>query len=167
VHLVAHPVGHTALHEIKKVVGVRWWVEGDIKGFFDHVDHEVMLKILGKRITDQRFLHLVGQFLKAGYVEDRRYHQTYSGTPQGGHLSPILSNIYLNELDQAVAAFAATFNTGTKRKLTKEYNRVQALKGTAKKKARLTGDWSKYKTLRKKLLSLPTTNPQDPEFRRL
>jgi retron-type reverse transcriptase len=146
---------HTALHEIKKMVGVRWWVEGDIKGFFDHVDHEVMLKILGKRMTDQRFLHLVGQFLKAGYVEDWRYHQTYSGTPQGGNLSPILSNIYLNVLDQAVAAYATTFNAGTKRKLAKEYNRVQTLKGTTKKKARLTGDWSRYKALRKKLLSLP------------
>lgn len=76
---------HTALAEVKKMTGIRWWVEGDIKGFFDHVNHETMLRILRKRITDQRFLHLIDQFLKAGYVEDWRYHQTYSGTPQGGN----------------------------------------------------------------------------------
>jgi retron-type reverse transcriptase len=71
---------HTALAEVKKIVGIRWWIEGDIKGFFDHVNHDTMLRILNKRITDQRFLHLIKQLLTAGYVEDWRYHQTYSGT---------------------------------------------------------------------------------------
>ena len=74
--------------------------KGDSEGFFDNVHHDTLLRILSKRITDKRFLHLIGQFLKAGYVEDWRYHQTYSGVPQGGTLSPILSNIYLNELDR-------------------------------------------------------------------
>ncbi len=86
---------HTALEQIKnEMYGVRWWVEGDIKGFFDNVSHDTLVTILSKRITDRRFLHLIGQFLKAGYVEDWRYHQTYSGGPQGGNLSPVLSNIY-------------------------------------------------------------------------
>ena len=66
------------------MTGTRWWVEGDIKGFFDNMNRETLLRILGKRITDQRFLHLIGQLLKAGYVEDWRYHHTYSGVPQGG-----------------------------------------------------------------------------------
>lgn len=95
--------------------GVRWWVEGDIKGFFDHVNHDTLLSILSQRITDKRFLHLIGQFLKAGYVEDWRYHQTDSGVPQGGTLSPVLSNIYLDELDRARATKIAEFNRGKER----------------------------------------------------
>ena len=80
---------HTALEQIKnEMYGVRWWVEGDIKGFFDNVSHDILLTTLSKRITDKRFLHLIEQFLKAGYVEDWRQHQTYSGVPQGGNLTP-------------------------------------------------------------------------------
>ena len=83
---------HTALEQIKnEMYGVRWWVEGDIKGFFDNVSHDTLITILSKRITDKRFLHLIEQFLKAGYVEDWRQHQTYSGVPQGGNLSPLLA----------------------------------------------------------------------------
>src|SRR3989442_13933337 len=67
-------------------------------------------------LTDKRFLHRIGQFLKAGYMEEWRYHQTYSGVPQGGTLSPILSNIYLNELDQMMAKKIAEFHQGKKRK---------------------------------------------------
>jgi group II intron reverse transcriptase/maturase len=158
---------HTALAEVKKIVGIRWWVEGDIKGFFDHVNHDTMLRILNKRITDQRFLHLIKQFLKAGYVENWRYHQTYSGTPQGGNLSPVLSNIYLNELDQAIADKKAECDTGKTRKINQEYKSLASQKVRAKKRARATGDWSKYKQLQKQLLRVKTTDPQDPHFRRI
>ncbi len=158
---------HTALAEVKKTVGIRWWVEGDIKGFFDHVNHDTMLRILNKRITDQRFLHLIDQFLKAGYVEDWRYHQTYSGTPQGGNLSPVLSNIYLNELDQVIASKKAEFDRGKERKINQEYKNLANQKYRAKKHARLRGDWSKYKQLQKRMLHVKTTDPQDPNFRRL
>ena len=158
---------HTALAEVKKIVGIRWWVEGDIQGFFDHVNHDTMLRILNKRIADRRFLHLIDQFLKAGYVEDWRYHQTYSGTPQGGNLSPVLSNIYLNELDQAIAAKKAEFDRGEERKINQEYKNLANQKNRAKKRARLTGDWSKYKQLQKRMLQVKTTDPQDPNFRRL
>jgi group II intron reverse transcriptase/maturase len=158
---------HTALAEIKKVVGIRWWVEGDIKGFFEHVNHDTMLRILHKRITDQRFLHLIQQLLKAGYVEDWRYYQTYSGTPQGGNLSPVLSNIYLHELDQALATKKAEFETGKARKKTHEDRSLESKKYRAKKKAQRTGDWSRYKQLQKQMLRVKTTEPQDPHFRRL
>ncbi len=112
---------HTALEQIKnEMYGVRWWVEGDIKGFFDNVSHDILLTILSKPITDKRFLHLIEQFLKAGYVEDWRQHQTYSGVPQGGNLSPLLANIYLHELDQTMAKKIAEFHKGTDRKRTNE-----------------------------------------------
>jgi group II intron reverse transcriptase/maturase len=159
---------HTALEQIKQeMYGVRWWVEGDIKGFFDHVSHDTLISILSQRITDKRFLHLIGQFLKAGYVEDWRYHQTYSGVPQGGNLSPVLANIYLNELDQIMAKKIAEFNKGADRKRTHEYQQISAKVARAKKKARKTGDWTRYKALRKEMLKTQAKDPQDPDYRRL
>ena len=98
---------HTALERVKRLQGVRWWVEGDIHGFFEHLQHDTLLRILSKRITDKRFLHLIGQFLKAGYIEADVKYDTYSGTPQGGNLSPLLANIYLHELDTAIASETA------------------------------------------------------------
>jgi retron-type reverse transcriptase len=100
-------------------------VEGDIKGFFDHVHHDTLLRILNKRITDKRFLYLIQQFLQAGYVEDWRFHQTYSGVPQGGNLSPLLSNLYLNELDQIMERRRIAFNKGTVRKERREYHNAE------------------------------------------
>src|SRR6266568_4064587 len=121
---------HTALAAVKREMnGVRWWVEGDIKGFFDNVKHDTLLSILSKRITAKRFLHLIGQFLKAGYVEDWRYPQTYSGVPQGGALSPVLSNIYLNELHRTLPTQIAAVNRGKARLLRREYNRLRAAVG--------------------------------------
>src|SRR2546425_10067600 len=144
---------HTALEAVRREMqGVRWWVEGDIKGYFDNVNHDTLLRILSKRITDKRFLHLIGQFLKAGYVEDWRYHQTYSGVPQGGTLSPILSNIYLDELDRAMANKIAQFNRGKTRKLAGEYRRLSGVVCYAKKRARATGRWQSYKALRQQML---------------
>ena len=159
---------HTALEAVKREMnGVRWWVEGDIKGYFDNVDHDTLLSILSKRITDKRFLHLIGQFLKAGYMEEWRYHQTYSGVPQGGTLSPILSNIYLNELDQMMAKKTAEFHQGKKRKEQRDYRYHNKRIYRAKQKARKTGDWSAYKALKREQLKMEATDPQDPDYKRL
>ncbi len=94
---------HTALWEIDQHwMGTAWFIEGDIKGCFDNIDHEVMLSILAEKLHDNRLLRLIASLLKAGYLEDWRYHSTLSGTPQGGVVSPILANIYLDQLDQFV-----------------------------------------------------------------
>jgi group II intron reverse transcriptase/maturase len=159
---------HRALEQIKtEMTGTRWWVEVDIKGFFDHVNHETLLSILSRRISDTRFLHLIGQLLKTGYVEDWRYHQTYSGVPQGGNLSPLLANVYLNELDQAITTKMARFNKGKARKESREYQWISRKVDAAKKQARRTGEWTAYKALRKIKLQAPSSDPQDPEYRRL
>lgn len=80
-----HRSCHAALEQIQTCfTGAKWFVEGDIKGFFDAIDHEIMVKILSERIKDERFLRLIRKFLRAGYMEDWKYHGTYSGTPQGG-----------------------------------------------------------------------------------
>src|SRR6266496_3781454 len=159
---------HTALEQIKnEMYGVRWWVEGDIKGFFENVSHDTLITILSKRITDKRFLHLISQLLKAGYVEDWRYHQTYSGVPQGGNLSPILANTYLNELDQMIERRIKEFNRGKARKKNREYHAVNVAVSVAKKRARATGDWTRHKALQKRMLSLQPSDQQDPNYRRL
>ncbi|MHB8628841.1 MAG: reverse transcriptase domain-containing protein [Aggregatilineales bacterium] len=158
---------HTALSEVKQMNGVRWWVEGDIQGFFDNLNHTTLLRILNQRIIDKRFLHLIDQFLIAGYIEDWQYHRTYSGTPQGGNLSPILANIYLNELDQRIATKITEFNTGKKRQELPDYSRITHQKREAKVKARRTGDWTRHRALTKQQTRMPATDPQDPNFRRM
>jgi len=95
-----HRSCHTALSQIKNTwKGLVWCIEGDIKGFFDNISHTGLISILEKKIEDRRFLRLLHNALKCGYVEDWKFHVTYSGTPQGGIVSPVLSNIYLNELE--------------------------------------------------------------------
>jgi group II intron reverse transcriptase/maturase len=158
---------HTALAQVKRMSGTKWWVEGDIKSFFDNLDHDVLLRVLSQRITDKRFLHLIEQLLRAGYVEDWKHHESYSGTPQGGNLSPVLSNIYLNELDRQMEAKIAGFNTGRQRRLTPEYSQVANRRQWAGKKARRSGDWREHRTLTRQLLDTPASDPQDPDFRRL
>ena len=92
---------HTALYQIKSTCrGTNWVIEGDITGCFDHIDHEILLKILSKKIDDGRFLELIRKFLKAGYLEFNQKYNSLSGTPQGGIISPILANIYLHEFDK-------------------------------------------------------------------
>ena len=109
---------HTALKYVQKYfTGTKWFVEGDIKGCFDNVDHHVLIAILRKRIADEHFIGLLWKFLKAGYMEDWNYHNTYSGTPQGSIISPILANIYMNELDSYMAEYAEKFNCGNRRKI--------------------------------------------------
>ena len=115
---------HTALQYVQKnFTGVKWFVEGDIKGCFDHVDHHVLVNILRRRIQDEHFIGLIWKFLKAGYMEDWVYHNTYSGTPQGSIISPILANIYLNELDVFMAQYAQTFRQGYKRRINPAYKK--------------------------------------------
>lgn len=158
---------HTALAQVRVMNGVRWWVEGDIVGFFDNLSHDTLLSILKQRIVDQRFLHLIEQFLKAGYLEDWQYHKTYSGTPQGGNLSPVLSNIYLNELDWYMEKVKAEFEKGGRRKESREYKCISTRCLRAKKKAQETGDWQRYKELAAQVRTMPACEAQDPDFRRM
>lgn len=90
---------HTALQEIQVWKGTRWFIEGDISQYFDTIDHKILLEILARNIHDGRFIRLVSNMLEAGYLEEWKFKQTISGVPQGGVISPILANIYLNEFD--------------------------------------------------------------------
>ncbi|MFC1961218.1 reverse transcriptase domain-containing protein [Chloroflexota bacterium] len=93
----------TALEQIRTTWhGTRWFIEADIQGCFDNIRHETILELLGRSIQDNRFLKLIKEMLRAGYMDDWQYHRTYSGTPQGGVVSPLLANIVLHELDEAI-----------------------------------------------------------------
>ena len=125
---------HTALHQIQRVwTGVKWFCEFDIKSFFDSVDHEILVGLLERKIDDRRFIKLIKGMLKAGYLEEWQYHQTYSGCPQGGIISPILSNLYLHELDQFVAELANQFNRGKSRPIDPRYHKVMNAKHRLRK----------------------------------
>ena len=107
---------HTALMQVQnRFTGAKWFIEGDIKGFFDNIQHNVLIEVLRKRINDERFLRLIRKFLNAGYIEDWTFHKTFSGTPQGGLISPILANIYLDQLDKYVEQYITGFDTGKRR----------------------------------------------------
>ena len=90
---------HDALRALSRTVAkgdINWVVDADIKGFFDSVDHEWMMKFLGHRIGDKRALRMVHRFLKAGVIEEGQWQASAAGTPQGGVISPLLANVYLH-----------------------------------------------------------------------
>ncbi len=170
-----HRSCHTALGMIQKsFAGAKWFIEGDIKGFFDNIDHNVLISILRERISDERFLRLIRKFFNAGYVEDWKYNKTYSGTPQGGIISPILANIYLDKFDKYIKEYAAKFRKGDRRSINPEYWRLNNKKNWLKKKLQKTSDEQIRKSylyeiaqLSKQMLSTPHKDAMDADFRRL
>ena len=117
-----------------------------------------------KKIRDNRFLRLIRNMLKAGYLEDWKYHETLSGCPQGGVVSPVLSNIYLNKLDEYVeTVLIPQYTRGVARKRNPEYTRVKNRLAYARR----CGYRDKARELRKQLRRLPVGDPRDPGYRRL
>lgn len=107
---------HSALLQIQKnYTGVKWFVEGDIKGYFDNIDQHILIGILRRKIQDEQLIALIWKFLRSGYMEDWKWNRTYSGAAQGSVISPILANIYMNELDKFMAEYKKQFDTGKKR----------------------------------------------------
>jgi len=94
---------HTALDEINhQWTGTTWFIEFDIEGVFDNIDHKILRQWLEKKIDDVKLLRVSTKMLEAGYMEDGKFHKSLSGTPQGGILSPLWANSYLHELDCCV-----------------------------------------------------------------
>jgi group II intron reverse transcriptase/maturase len=157
---------HTALKDIfHSWTGTKWFIEGDIKGCFDNIDHAVLLEIIRKNIDDGRFMRLVEGLLKAGYLEQWDFRPTLSGTPQGGIISPLLANIYLDKLDKFVEnILIPEYTRGKKRKKTKEYrwfdNRISLL-------PREGPEGEIRKALIEERKGVPCTDPMDPSYRRL
>ena len=166
---------HTALLHIQKTFsGAKWFIEGDIKGFFDNIDHDVLVGILRERISDDRFIRLIRKFLKAGYVEDWTFHNTYSGMPQGGIVSPILANIYLDKLDKYVKEYIRHFDMGTKRRPGKESNDLANVRKRTVRKLKKVKDGTekaalvaRLKAIEQERAAFPSGDEMDGSYRRL
>jgi group II intron reverse transcriptase/maturase len=156
---------HTALREIRNTwTGTTWFIEGDISDCFGSFDHEILLGIMAEKIHDQRFLRLIRNMLKAGYLEDWEYRDTLSGVPQGGVVSPALSNIYLNKLDEFIeGVLIPQYTRGDRRTPNPPYQAVKWRLASARQR----GDRAQARELRKQARAVPSTDPMDPGYRRL
>ena len=163
---------HTALKQLRREFnGTRWFVEGDIKGCFDNINHAVLVGLLSNKIKDARITKLIYKFLKAGYLENWQYHKTYSGTPQGGIISPLLANIYLHELDKFVMKLKSEFDTPGVGQITPEYRELHnEIKRLSHRLTKVTGEeremvLAEYKSKRQKLMTIPCTAQTDKKLK--
>ena len=163
---------HTALSTVNKTfTGANWFIEGDIKGFFDNIDHHTLIKILRKRTADEKFIRLMWKFVRAGYAEDFKFNKTYSGTPQGGIISPILANIYLNEFDVYMERLKRGFDSGTpkQQKRNPKYRNLEYRLGKVRKQIN-AGEGNQeallaeYNRIRAEMLVTPYISDQEPEI---
>ena len=156
---------HTALRDIYQTwTGTVWLIEGDIAHCFDHLDHELLLQMVGEQIHDGRFLRLLRGLLAAGYLEDWHFHQTYSGTPQGGICSPILANIFLSRLDSYVTdTLMPRYTHGRHRRKHRAYFNLLAQAHGFRKR----GNYMVAAQRRRQAQALPAYDPNDPMYRRL
>ena len=155
----------TALMAIKRGwKGTKWFIEGDIRGCFDNINHQILLDLLKKHIKDERFLKLVKGLLEAGYMEDWQYQQTFSGTPQGSILSPLLSNIVLHELDSYVEdVLIPKYTRGKRRKHHPDYQELEYAKRWHQRQKNKEAVRDVVKQMRK----MPSVDTYDPDFRRV
>ena len=163
---------HTALREISRgFTGIRWFIEGDIKGCFDKINHQILMKQIKSKVKDERIIQLIWKFLRAGYLENWQYNSTYSGTPQGGIISPLLANIYLNELDKFIMRVKRSFDSPSKQTTTTEYRRLstqvkvlnkQIKKAKGEQKRKRVNEWRKT---RKAMLKTPSKSQTDKKIK--
>lgn len=155
---------HTALAEIGKWKGTKWFIEGDIKGCFDNIDHDILLNIIRRDIQDRSLLNLLKKMLKAGYTQNWKYHNTYSGTPQGGIVSPILANIILNELVEYIEKqLIPQYTRGETRERNPEYEHLKKEIQEAQRKKQI----ELCRKLKQQRRRIPAGDTYDPDFRRL
>lgn len=167
-----HRSCHTALEQIQHAwTGVKWLIEIDIEKFFDTVNHKIMVNLLKNKIRDKGFLQLIKAMLKAGYLQDWKFHNTYSGTPQGGISSPMLSNIYLHELDKWIEEFRNEFDVGKTRPANPEYNKLAIRRCRIRKKIDKVGKYpeliKEHQKLGKAMRQIPSGITSGGDYKRL
>lgn len=170
---------HTALMNVaKQWKGIRWVVEKDVKGFYDNIDHQKLIEVLERKIDDDKFIKIIKLLLRAGYLEDWKFRDTHSGTPQGGICSPILANIFLHEFDKFMEAKINAFNIGKWRRRFQPYHalirRQRSLRDRMYRLQRLDASNPEISILKEEIRKLdaeakklPSGDPNDPGYRRL
>ena len=170
---------HTALETLTSTWdGMKWLLSVDIESFYDTINHNKMIELLERKIDDRRFIKMIKLMLKAGYIEGWEYHRTYSGTPQGGICSCLLSNIYLHELDKFIEEQMEEGNQGKRRKNNPEWNKLTAR--ISRRKRKITKlkvnnqNSQEIETLKQEIKSvdlerkkIPKVNPYDPDYKRV
>ena len=157
---------HTALKDIFIAgKGTKWFIEGDIKGCFDNIDHEILLSILREKIHDNRFHRLLDGSLTAGYVEEWDRRPTLSGTPQGGVVSPILANIYPDKLDQFVER--TLLPEYTRGKYKRKFKMDARLQSRPARLIKRNAPPDEIRRARKEMQKHPTVDQFDAGYRRL
>lgn len=170
---------HSALREIRSVwSGIKWGIEGDIKSCYDSVNHQTLINILERKIKDERFIQLIWKLLRAGIVVDGKLEGSKIGTPQGGILSPLLANIYLNEFDTFLtklsADVASTSNKG--RSENPEYQKIRGKIYRLNTKRTKSGvmkvqptkkELTEIKALKRVQQSLPSKDPFDTKYKKV
>jgi len=169
---------HSALLQVQhNFTGVKWFVEGDIKSYFDTIDHHNLITILRKRIKDEAFIELLWKFLHAGYLENWTYNATYSGIAQGSGISPILANIYLNEFDMFMENYKKDFDKGNEREIGADYYKAKIVHQTYAE--RVAREWVNYSEeekknavkrkaeLKREFQKYPSKNPMDGSYKRI
>jgi group II intron reverse transcriptase/maturase len=156
---------HTALATIKRrFIGTVWFIEGDIRGCFDSISQEVLMDILSEDIHDGRLLNLIRGCIEAGYLEDWQYNKTYSGVPQGGIISPLLSNVYMHKLDEYIEEkLIPQYTRGKRRANNPEYQSL----GQRIARAHRREDGETVQQLEQRRRQIPSGDTRDPNYRRL
>jgi len=170
---------HTALEEVRNTwTGMKWLIEVDVRGFFDNIDHDILLQLLERRIDDPRFVGVIKGMLQAGCLDDWVFERTYSGTPQGGVVSPLLANIYLHELDLFMAEMRAGFDRGARRRPFPRYlalerrimrlrQKIDTLRTGGAGEIEVRECLKRIKTVEAERRTVPSVDPMDPDYRRL
>ena len=159
---------HTALEEFSKWKGTTWLIEGDIKSFFDEIDHHVLVQLLRRRIKDERFINLIWNFLRVGVrEEDGRLTANKLGTPQGGVISPMLANVYLHEFDMWVSDLQEELTKGIRRKPNPEWRSLIRKRDYLISKGKASKESDEVKELELRAGSMPTVVLNDPDFVRV
>jgi RNA-directed DNA polymerase len=170
---------HTALEEIRKTwTGAKWLIEVDVRGFFDNIDHDILLGLLARQIDDPVFIDLIGTMLKAGCMDEWKFERTYSGTPQGGVISPLLANIYLHELDLFMEEMREGFDKGVKRRANPAYvaqsqqiaalrKKIDAIRADGADEAEVRACLARIEAINRDRRKISSVDQMDPNFRRL
>ena len=155
---------HTALNAINiKFASAAWMIEGDIAKCFDEFDHTTLMAIIESKISDRQYTKMLWKALKAGYMEFTQYSNSIVGAPQGSVVSPILSNIYLHELDKFVVGLKEEFDKGQKPMLNPKYVRLMS----AAKRLKRRGKFRECRSLLSEAKKHSSINLFDPNYRRL
>lgn len=168
---------HSALRSIRSTwSGMKWAIEGDIEGCYDNVNHSILLKILRRKIQDERFLNLIWKLLRAGFQEEGLLKPSTIGCPQGGIVSPVLANIYLHDFDIFVENLIDEYNQG-KRGTNREYEKLRGKRDRLRFYRDKNGKYlprlkseiplHEVRRLSKEMRKLSSKEPMDKNYRRL